>query len=176
MNRKIIKTGQTACEWESSSTKKSEDNKSRIIRHRGAFKWTSVKTDKYKKDGDNWSLVIRRVLTGNRGESAKFHLRYFEIAPGGYSSFERHKHEHVVVCIRGRGKVILDNKRYSVSYLDVVYISPNTTHQLINPYDEPFGFFCIVNAKRDKPRIINQKNSWKIKPLRSGVAGGLSVY
>jgi ribulose-bisphosphate carboxylase large chain len=42
-------------------------------------------------------------LSGKRGESQRFHVRYFEIAPGGYSTLEKHEHEHVVIPIRGRG-------------------------------------------------------------------------
>ncbi|MDX9714241.1 MAG: cupin domain-containing protein [Dissulfurispiraceae bacterium] len=104
----------------------------------------------------DWSDISRNVLIGSKGESAKFHLRYFEIAPGGRSSLEMHKHEHVVIVIKGSGRVRLDKKNYKVSYLDTIYISPNTVHQLSNPFDEPFGFFCIVNAKRDKPRTIKK--------------------
>ena len=142
------------CDWKSAICDEPAPNISRIIRHRGGYKWKSIKTERYKKDGASWSSVIRSVLTGNRGESAKFHLRYFEVEPKGYTSLEKHKHEHVVICIRGKGRVVLGNKKYSVGYLDVVYISPNTIHQLRNPYDEPFGFFCIVNSKRDKPKIV----------------------
>jgi ribulose-bisphosphate carboxylase large chain len=40
---------------------------------------------------------------------------------------------------------------YKIAFLDVVHISPNTPHQLLNPFDEPFGFLCVVPAKRDKP-------------------------
>lgn len=149
------------CDWKSVINDKPSANISRIIRHRGGFKWTSIKSERYKEDGKSWSSVIRKTLTGNRGESAKFHLRYFEISPRGYTSMERHKHEHVVICIKGKGKVVLDDKRYSVGYLDIVYVSPNTVHQLINPYKEPFGFFCIVNAKRDKPKIVSEKSKFQ---------------
>lgn len=158
MNKKIkINKGQTACEVEFPHHQNAGGNKSRIMRYRGDSKWTSVKIERYKKDRESWSMVTRQVLTGNRSESAKFHLRYFEIASGGYSSLEKHKHEHVIICVRGKGKVILDNKRYSVGYLDVIYVSPNTIHQLVNPFNEPFGFFCIVNSNRDRPKLIQEK-------------------
>ncbi len=95
-------------------------------------------------------------MIGDCGETAKFHLRYFEIMPEGYSSFETHKHEHVVIGIRGRGKARLNKRNIDIKFLDVLYINPNTPHRFYNPYKEPFGFFCIVNAKRDRPkRFIN---------------------
>jgi quercetin dioxygenase-like cupin family protein len=129
-------------------------NKTRLYKHKGDFTWRGIKTEKYKTEGSHWENVIRRVLIGNHAESVKFHLRYFEILPGGYSSFEKHKHEHVVIGLRGKGKVLCGMKRYELNFLDTLYMAPNTPHQLSNPYEEPFGFFCIVNAKRDKPIVL----------------------
>lgn len=129
----------------------------RLYRHRGGLKWQGVKTEKYKPKGGDWEDIVRRVIIGNKGESARFHLRYFEINPGGYSSLERHRHEHVVICVRGKGRVQTGKKKNMLNFLDTLYISPETPHQLSNPFDEPFGFFCIVNAKRDKPKILQPK-------------------
>src|SRR3990170_6505441 len=141
--------------------KKSVINKSRLYKHKGNFTWKGIKTEKYKTVVADWKNIIRRVLTGSHNESTKFHLRYFEIAPGGYSSFEKHKHEHVVVGIRGKGKVLCGKSEstrterlYELNFLDTLYLAPNTPHQLSNPFHEPFGFLCIVNAKRDKPKMI----------------------
>ena len=148
-----------SCDWKAPSVKKAPANRNRLLRFRVGFGWSGVNTEKYKKKDGDWSSIARNVLIGNRGESAKFHLRYFEIAPGGNSSLERHRHEHVVICIRGKGKVLVGKKQHRVGYLDTVYIAPDTVHQLTNPYNEPFGFFCIVNAKRDKPKLITRKKN-----------------
>lgn len=131
-------------------------NRTRFYKHKGDFTWLGIRTEKYKTEGSHWENVVRRVLIGNHAESAKFHLRYFEILPGGYSSFEKHMHEHVVIGLRGKGKVLCGMKRYELNFLDTLYIAPNIPHQLSNPYEEPFGFFCIVNARRDKPKIIKK--------------------
>jgi quercetin dioxygenase-like cupin family protein len=127
-------------------------NASALYRHKRECRWTGVNIDRYKKAEGGWLSITRQFLVGKKGESAKFHLRYFEIAPGGFSSLERHRHEHVVICARGKGRVRMGDKSYMLGNLDVAYISPDTVHQLLNPYDEPFGFFCIVNAKRDRPK------------------------
>ena len=34
-------------------------------------------------------------------------LRYFEMAPGGYSTLERHEHVHAVLILRGRGHCLV---------------------------------------------------------------------
>lgn len=129
-------------------------NKNRLYKHKGDFMWQGVKTERYKANEGDWSDIVRRVIIGNCGESARFHLRYFEISPGGKSSLERHRHEHVVICVRGKGSVLAGRKVNTLNFLDTLYISPDTPHQLKNPFAEPFGFFCIVNAKRDKPKIL----------------------
>ncbi len=132
-----------------------ESNKSALYRHKGNMTWKRIADEPYKPVAGGWSGIIRRVLIGGRGESAKFHVRYFEIAPGGVSSLERHRHEHVVICVKGEGIVRTGRTRRKMRYMDTLYISPDTIHQLRNPYNAPFGFLCIVNAKRDKPRALD---------------------
>jgi ribulose-bisphosphate carboxylase large chain len=129
-------------------------NTDKIYRHKGGCRWGGVSSERYKQQDGGWSSIARNVLIGNSGESAKFHLRYFEIAPKGFSSREKHRHEHVVICIRGKGGVLIGDRSHTIKHLDTVYLAPNTIHQFSNPYDEPFGFFCIVNAKRDKPKLV----------------------
>lgn len=158
------KTVGMSCDWKApsknlpspsgpSGKKGQKTNRDRIFRYKGNFKWSGTRTEKYKQyTSEGWSAIARTVLIGNHGESSKFHLRYFEIEPNGYSSLERHRHEHVVVCVRGKGKVLIGKKSHQIGYLDTAYIAPDTVHQLTNPYDGPFGFFCIVNAKRDRPK------------------------
>ncbi|MFW6124633.1 MAG: alcohol dehydrogenase catalytic domain-containing protein [Pirellulales bacterium] len=81
-----------------------------------------------------------------------FHVRYFEIEPGGSSSREMHQHEHVIVVLRGRGSVALGEEALPISFHDVVYVAPWEVHQFSNPGgEEPFGFLCIVPADRDRP-------------------------
>lgn len=151
-----------SCDWKARNRavpakplKEGKSGRSIICRHKGNFKWEYIKTEAYKlKDGD-WSKIIRRVLVGDRLK-AKSHVRYFEIARRGQSSFEKHRHEHIVIGIRGRGKVLLNRKSNKIGFLDIVYVSPNTAHQFSNPFKEPFGFLCIVSAKRDKPVLLNR--------------------
>ena len=164
MHKKKNEPHALTCDWKTGATQnagtKSED---KIYRHKGSCRWSSVKTERYKQKDGGWSDISRHVLIGNRGESTKFHLRYFEIATGGFSSLEKHRHEHVVICVKGKGKVVIGNKSYSIGSLDTVYIAPDTVHQLSNPYKEPFGFFCIVNAKRDKPKLVRRGKESKSK-------------
>jgi quercetin dioxygenase-like cupin family protein len=131
-----------------------QTNRCALYRHKGDMTWRGVADEPYKTVTGGWSNIIRRVLIGARGESARFHVRYFEIAPGGSSSLERHRHEHVVICVKGEGIVRTGKTKRGMGFMDTLYIAPDTIHQLSNPFKIPFGFFCIVNARRDKPEVL----------------------
>ncbi len=130
-------------------------NVSKFFRHLGDFQWNHIEPVDYKSEGESWKDVSRRVFVGEKGESPNFHVRYFEIAQGGYSTLEQHVHEHVVVIMRGRGHAIVGDKRLKLGFGDVLYVSPDEIHQFSNSEPEPFGFLCMVNAERDRPRPVN---------------------
>jgi quercetin dioxygenase-like cupin family protein len=118
--------------------------------------WQGVPVTAYKAPADHHCGVRKAVLAGESGEHTAFHVRYFEIAPGGNSSLERHEHEHVVVVLRGRGEVQLGSAVHALAFGDAVYVAPNEVHQLRNRSgDEPFGFLCMVDACRDRPSEVN---------------------
>ena len=151
----------SACELPEAGRRKKKPLRNRLYRfdHK-TFRWKGLSPKQYKPTGTDFSGITRLPITGTNGEGTKFHLRYFEISPGGYSSYETHRHEHVVICIRGRGRVKLGTRSVEMAPFDVLYIAPQRPHRLYNPYDEPFGFFCIVDARRDRPRpVVNKTNS-----------------
>jgi ribulose-bisphosphate carboxylase large chain len=151
----IKKEAPLSCDWKLKTTKRKKSlftNKSKLYKYKGNFSWKGIKTERYKSAGKDWAAIAKQTFVGNHAESTKFHLRYFEVAPGGFSSFEKHRHEHVVIGIRGEGVCIVGKKRYHIGFLDTIYMKPNEPHQLRNPFKKPFGFFCIVNAKRDRPK------------------------
>jgi ribulose-bisphosphate carboxylase large chain len=145
-----------SCDWAppGGAAKGKAVPKTRLVRHRGDFSWSGVRAEGYKEPDGTWSDVTRRTLTGSRGERTGFHLRYFEVAPGGRTTHERHRHEHVIIGVRGRGRCLVRGRAYDVGFLDTLYIPPDAPHRITNPSSEPFGFFCLVDAKRDRPRPV----------------------
>lgn len=132
-------------------------NVSKLFRHLGNFEWSHIEPADYKPTDDSWQGVTRRVFVGETGESPQFHLRYFEVEKGGYTTLEQHLHEHCVVCIRGQGEVVVGCRIMKLGFGDVLYVAPDDPHQFRNDeHDEPFGFLCIVNAERDRPRGAEQ--------------------
>jgi len=134
-----------------------DGNHSKVIRHSGAFEWDQVLLEPYKATTETWKGITRRELIGKRGESPCFHVRYFELAPGGYSTLEQHEHEHVVLVLRGKGDARFGCYVHRVGFGDVVYVAPGDPHQFLNPEDaaEPFGFICMVNSERDRPQAVD---------------------
>ncbi len=116
--------------------------------------WRGVAREEYKPAAEHHCGVARSVLAGGAGEKTSFQLRYFEIAPGGFSTLEHHRHEHVVVVLRGRGEVRLGEKWHPLGFGDAVYVAPDEVHQLRNGTGEPFGFLCVVDAERDRPVAV----------------------
>lgn len=146
----------SSCEVPSSSSGRTPDC-NKLYPFQKGFTWKGVPVERYKRGGDDWSGVARQVLVGPERRGVKFHLRYFELGPGGFSSYETHKHEHVVIAVRGEGKALLSGRKIAMRPLDVLYVKPDAPHRFFNPHDEPFGFFCIVNAERDRPRPVRTK-------------------
>ena len=130
-------------------------NVSKLFRHLGNFDWNHVQPTEYKTDDGSFQGVSRRVFVGESGESPLFHTRYFEVAEGGYTTLEQHLHEHVVVVMRGHGVALVGERRVALAFGDVLYVAPDDVHQLSNSGSEPFGFLCIVNAERDRPRPVH---------------------
>lgn len=127
----------------------SASSQSKVLRFQD-FRWQGVEARGYKDPDDQWRDVARYPLVG-MDEGTPFHVRYFQIGPGGYTTFERHDHQHVVVPIRGRGEVQLGDRWEAVSFGDVIYVAPNDPHRFRGVGDEPFGFLCVVAADRDPP-------------------------
>ena len=115
-------------------------------------RWESVPVLAYKQVGAApFRDVTRQVLFHD--DSLGCELRYFEVAPGGHSTLEKHEHVHAVMILRGRGHCLVGEDVFEVDTQDLVHIPPSTWHQFRATRDEPLGFLCMVNAARDRPRL-----------------------
>jgi quercetin dioxygenase-like cupin family protein len=75
----------------------------------GDYRWSEVERLRYKDEGSApFKDITRQVLFAQPDQACE--LRYFEVAPGGYSTLERHEHTHAVMILRGRGTVRLGRK------------------------------------------------------------------
>jgi len=130
--------------------------RSRVVASGGAA-FGEVAARVYKEAEGSFCEITRRVLLGPvEGDALAFELRYFEIAPGGWSSLERHRHPHAVVVLTGRGEVRLGSERHPIAPFDAVYVAPEDAHQFRAAPDAKLGILCVVDAERDAPELIDE--------------------
>src|SRR5512142_2997490 len=129
-----------------------EERKPLVRRHRGDFRWDAVDVLRYKDEGAApFKDVTRQVLF--EGEGLPVQLRYFEVAPGGWTTLERHQHVHSVMVIRGQVQCLVGDRAYDIDTNDLVSVPPMTWHQFRAAADSPLGFLCLVSAERDRPQL-----------------------
>lgn len=124
------------------------------------FRWNGVEPRAYKftlgdARGMGWRAVTRYTMSARPQAATDVEVRYFELAPGGYSSLEKHAYAHMIVVLRGKGKALVGDQVFEISPFDLVHVPPEVPHRWINEGDEPFGFLCPVDAERDPPRPID---------------------
>jgi len=116
------------------------------------YTWEDVEVLAYKSEGvAPFKGVTRQVLFNDPQLAAQW--RYFEVAPGGHTTLERHQHVHAVMVIRGRGACLVGQEIHSLELHDLIHVPPLTWHQFRASENEPLGFLCLVNAERDRPEL-----------------------
>lgn len=114
----------------------------------GELRWQDIQIRAYGPENSGADKATRQVLIGTDENSPNFHLRYFAVQPGGHTSLDQHAHEHGVYVLHGRAHLRLENNNYELKAGDVVYIAGYEVHQFFASGQEPFGFLCIVPARR----------------------------
>ena len=116
------------------------------------FRWEGVPLLAYKEDGGTHFKEVTRQVLFDDGEHHDTQLRYFEIAPGGHSTLERHQHAHSVMVLRGRGHALVGGEVHELATNDLLRVPPMTWHQFRATGGGPLGFLCLVRRERDKPQ------------------------
>lgn len=115
-------------------------------------RWDGVALTRYKDEGAApFRDVTRQTLFADAGGGSEW--RYFEIAPGGHSTLERHQHTHAVMVLRGRGRCLVGDTIHALGERDLVDIPAWTWHQFRADADAPLGFLCLVARERDRPML-----------------------
>ncbi len=114
--------------------------------------WERVEITRYKEAGSApFRDITRQLLFDEAGLQCE--LRYFEIAPGGYSTLERHRHAHAVLILVGRGRCLIGDTVHEVGEHDLVGVPSHAWHQFRADEHAPLGFLCMVNRDRDRPEL-----------------------
>lgn len=120
------------------------------------FRWDDVDVLVYKDEGSApFRDVTRQVLFEEAEQGCQ--LRYFEVAPGGHTTLERHQHVHAVAIVNGHGSALVGDEVREVAAFDLCRVPPMTWHQFRAADDAPLGFLCLVSSERDRPQLPSER-------------------
>jgi quercetin dioxygenase-like cupin family protein len=107
-------------------------------------RYTDVELRTYS--GNDGKRGTKQIAIGPDDGAANFAMRVFHIDPGKASAEEEHPHDHGVLILSGRARVLLGSASHEVGAGDIVWIQPNEHHQLSNIGDGVLSFLCVVPA------------------------------
>ena len=95
---------------------------------------------------DGADRVKMRMLIGPEQGATNFHMRHFEIAPGGHTPHHRHDYEHEILILKGTGIVKSEAGDRPFQPGLVAFIPAMEKHQFVNTGEEPCEFICLIPA------------------------------
>lgn len=87
-----------------------------------------------------------RMLIGPDEGAGNFHMRHFEVAPGGHTPHHSHDFEHEILILSGVGIAKSDSGDKPIKAGDVIFVPANEMHQFLNMGGEPLKFICLIPA------------------------------
>ncbi len=90
--------------------------------------------------------VRMRMLIGPDDGAPNFHMRHFEIAPGGHTPHHTHDYEHEMLVLSGTGVAKSEQGDRPIQAGDVIFVAAGEKHQLINNADIPCTVICLIPA------------------------------
>jgi len=92
---------------------------------------------------DAAGVTIRQLLAENV-DAKKFHMRMFEVQPGGHTPFHTHDWEHEAFILQGTGKLVSEQGDKPFEAGDAIWVPPNEKHQFKNDGSEVVRFLCLI--------------------------------
>jgi len=89
-----------------------------------------------------------RMLVGPNDGAMNFHMRHFEVAPGGHTPHHSHDYEHEILILTGGGVAKSEKGERRFRAGDVIFVPPNERHQFINDGTVPCTFICLIPAQQ----------------------------
>lgn len=92
------------------------------------------------------SGVIFRMLIGPDDEAENFHMRQFDVAPGGNTPRHTHEWEHETYVLAGQGTAWSPDGERTIAPGQCIFVPGGEEHQFLNTGDETLRFLCIIPA------------------------------
>ncbi len=107
-----------------------------------AKKYEEVKKDPVSMEGAD--KVSVRWLIGEDSGAPNFHMRLFEVEPGGHTPFHTHGFEHEVFVVEGNGQLNTPGGPRPLPQGSFALVLPEEKHQFQNIGDTTFKFLCLI--------------------------------
>jgi len=85
-----------------------------------------------------------RPMIAENTAAPNFHLRVFDVGPGGHTPLHRHPWEHEIYVVSGSGKIVLESGDVDLSPGDALLVEPNELHQFVNDRDSLLKLVCVI--------------------------------
>ncbi|UCF06429.1 MAG: cupin domain-containing protein [bacterium] len=105
----------------------------------------SVEPRKVTTEGAEKATI--RWLISQQDGAERFHLRLFELEPGGKTPLHTHEWEHEVFILKGSGTLIFEGKEHAFTDGQFILVPEGTEHSFLNTGEGNLQFLCIVPAK-----------------------------
>ena len=90
-----------------------------------------------------------RMLVGPAEGATHFHMRHFEVEPGGVTPHHQHDYEHEILILKGDGTAQSEQGERRFKAGDVIWVPANEMHQFRNTGSTPLEFICLIPAPKD---------------------------
>ncbi len=90
-----------------------------------------------------------RMLIGPDDGAGNFHMRQFEVAPGGHTPHHNHDYEHEIIVLEGQGIAKSEQGDRTFKAGDVIFVPAGEMHQFQNTGADPLKFICLIPAPQD---------------------------
>jgi quercetin dioxygenase-like cupin family protein len=93
------------------------------------------------------SRVRMRMLIGPSEQAGNFHMRHFEVEPGGHTPHHQHPYEHEILVLAGKGVARGEDGDVEIGAGQVIWVPADEPHQFRNAGDDPFELICLIPAQ-----------------------------
>src|SRR4051794_41948373 len=103
-----------------------------IYRKAKDYRWDGVDELPYKEDDRAlFKTITRQVLFSDPEMHSE--MRYFEMAPGGFSTLERHQQTRAVLILRASGHCLVGSEGKPIETLHPIPVTPKICHHVRAP-------------------------------------------
>jgi quercetin dioxygenase-like cupin family protein len=93
-----------------------------------------------------------RMLIGPDEGAPTFHMRCFEVAPGGHTPHHQHDYEHEILILQGQGIARSKGGDIAIKPGTAIFVPANERHQFVNNSAQTLRFICLIPAPKDCTR------------------------